>query len=72
LFAVKFLKAVEINWKKNIFEGQVEIIREKLKKFGVHRYTPQNTADDWYQGGPLPPPPVQVGLKVTIIQNKNV
>ena len=30
---------------------QVEIIIEKLEKFGVHRYIPQNTADDRYQGG---------------------
>ena len=47
-FVVNFLKAVERNWKKN--QGQVEIIIEKLKKFGVHRYTPQSTADDQYQG----------------------
>ena len=41
--AVNFLKAVERNWEKN--HGQVEIIIEKLKKFGVHRYTPQFYAD---------------------------
>ena len=49
-FTVNFLKAVERNWKKNTFEGQVEIISEKVKKVGVHRYNPQNTADDRYQG----------------------
>jgi hypothetical protein len=35
---------------KNIFHGQVEIIIEKLKKFGVQRHTPQSTTDDRYQG----------------------
>ena len=37
---------------KNTFEGQVEVIGEKGKKFGVRRYNPQNTADHRY---PLPP-----------------
>ena len=46
-FAVNFLKAVEKNWKKNV-EKQVEIINKKLKKFGVFRYIPQNTADNRY------------------------
>ena len=36
------LKEVE----KNLFQVQVEIISEKLKKFGVYRYTPQSPADD--------------------------
>jgi hypothetical protein len=53
---------------KNIVEKQVEIIIEKLKKFGVNRYIPHNTADDQYQGGDLAPPPhpVQVGLSYHI------
>jgi hypothetical protein len=36
---------------KNIVEKQVEIIIEKLKKFGVNRYILQSTADDQYQEG---------------------
>ena len=47
--AINFLKAVERNWKKN--QGQVGIISEKLKKFGVHRCIPQSTADNQYQVG---------------------
>ena len=40
-FLVNFLKAVKQNWKKIILRGK--LISEKLKKFCVHSYTPQNT-----------------------------
>ena len=33
-----------------IFQGQVGMIAEKIKKFGVHRYSSQSTVDDQYQG----------------------
>ena len=56
-----FLKAVERwLWGKNIFQGQVGMIIEKLEKFGVHSCIPQSTADDHYRGGGAkmsPPPP---------------
>ena len=59
-FEVNFLKAVERNWKKNIFQGQVGMISEKLKKFGVHRYSAQSTEDDQH-------PPFQVGLSINAL-----
>ena len=46
-FLVNFLKAVE---RKMFFKGQVGMISEKLKNFGVLRYIPQSTADN-HTGG---------------------
>ena len=54
---------------RDIFQGWVGMISEKLKKFGVHRHIHENNTIWSYKGGGLilvlvnMSPPVQLGLK---------